>query len=277
MLFSCRCDTRAISELPSTASDKLWHPLWFSDALRYWCQSAHEMLCLNHVCEPSAMLLPGFMLVLRLYVCAYVSLGCWTLVWMNDRRCVGTCETFYACPAVKIYGSRAKPWPSHPAGRCDSACTPEDGVHWVVGVVGTETNLGHDRGTRGCGNARLRWLHRLGWRLAEGLGGHNYRGLLLSHHSHGWCQGGLLKEERRDKQDVTPCLQQSHGEQEAGATVLLSLLVSWLEWTSLKRQGGGRRWGNQQKAGEDWKIINATLQSHLFQKDLFLLVSNVTL
>lgn len=70
----------------------------------------------------------------------------------------------------------------------------------VVSVLGTETNLGYDRATGGCGNARLRWLHRLGWSLAEGLGGHNYRGLLWSHHSHGWCQGGLLKEERRDEE-----------------------------------------------------------------------------
>lgn len=70
----------------------------------------------------------------------------------------------------------------------------------AVGVVGTETNLGHDRSTGGRGNAWLRRLHRLGWSLAEALGGHNYRGLLWSHHSHGWCQGALLEEQRRDEE-----------------------------------------------------------------------------
>lgn len=69
-----------------------------------------------------------------------------------------------------------------------------------VGVAGTETNLGHDRSTGGGGDARLRRLRGLGWSLAEGLGGHNYRGLLRSHHSHGWCQGALLEEQRRDEE-----------------------------------------------------------------------------
>lgn len=62
----------------------------------------------------------------------------------------------------------------------------------------TETNLGHDRSTGGRGIARLQRLRRLGRSLAEGLGGHNYGGLLWSHHSHGRCQRGLLEEERRD-------------------------------------------------------------------------------
>lgn len=67
---------------------------------------------------------------------------------------------------------------------------------------------------------------------------------------------GRAKKRWRDKQDVTPRLQQGHGEQEAGATVLLSHLVSWLEWTLLNRQGGGRGRGNHWKAGKDGKIIS---------------------
>lgn len=85
--------------------------------------------------------------------------------------------------------------------RCDSTCSPpEVGVQGDGGGWGTETNLGHDRSAGGRGIARLQRLHRLGWSLAEGLGGHNYRGLLWSHHSHGWCQRGLLEEESRDEE-----------------------------------------------------------------------------
>lgn len=61
---------------------------------------------------------------------------------------------------------------------------------------------------------------------------------------------GRARKRQRDKQDVTPRPQQGHREQEAGATALLSHLVSLLWWTSLNRQGGRRGGGDKLEAGK---------------------------
>lgn len=63
-----------------------------------------------------------------------------------------------------------------------------------------ETDLGHDRTSRGRGDARLRRLHWLGGRLGRGLGRQNHGGLLRSRHSHDRCHGALLEEQGRDRE-----------------------------------------------------------------------------
>ena len=167
-----------------------------------------------------------------------VSLGWYALTWTHECERVWACVRLFVhaqlCDVVRLW---VQGWACDTASLLAAVTVPvpfrvECGRWQGRGGGEAEgTDLGHDRSSRGCCDARLHRLYWLGGSLGRGLGGRNHGGLLRSRHCHSRCHRALLEEQRkrqRDKQDMTLCSQQGHREQEAGATALLSHLVSWL-------------------------------------------------